>query len=48
MSTSGTVIHFIGGGCQSHTPMKYTALNRNFVSNMCNVFQKGNPGIKWD
>lgn len=47
-STSGIVIDYIGGGCQSPNPKKYTVLNRNFVSNLHNIFQKCNPGKKWD
>jgi hypothetical protein len=45
MSTSGTVIHYIG--CFSPlTPRNYIVLNGNFVLDLRDVFQERNPGVK--
>ena len=46
MSISVTVVHYVGWGCQSSKPRKYTVLNWNFVFNLCNIFQAHNPGVK--
>jgi len=48
MSNSGIVIHYIGGGCQSPNPRKYTVLNENVMFDLCDVFQEHNPGVKQD
>jgi len=48
MSTSGTVIHYIGWGCQSSESPGNTLLNGNLVFNLHSIFQKCIPGIKQD
>jgi hypothetical protein len=47
MFTNGIVIHYIGWGCQSHNPRKYTVLNGTIVFDVHNIFQEHNLGIKW-
>ena len=47
-SASGVVIHYIGWGCQTPNPRKYTSLNGNFVFNVHIVFQEHICGVKWD
>ena len=44
LSTSGTVIHYIGWGSTSPNRREYTLLNRNFVFHLWNIFKECNPG----
>jgi hypothetical protein len=49
MSTSGVVVHYVGRGCLSHNPRKYTVLVGCFVFdlcdfNLCDIV----PGVKRD
>ena len=48
MSASDIVINYIGWGCQSPNPRKYTVLNGNFVFNLCELFKEHNLGAKSD
>jgi len=53
MSTSGIVICYIGRGCLSHNPRKYTLLIGWFVCDLCNfslcdIVQEHEPGVKRD
>ena len=48
MSTSDIVIHYIGRGCHSPNPRKYTALNGNFGFDLRDVFQEGIHGVNRD
>ena len=51
MSTSGIVIHYIGRGCLSRNPRKYTLLIGLFVYDLCDfnlhdIVQEHKPGVK--
>ena len=53
MSTTGTVTHYTGWGCQYPNPRKYTILNGNSVFNLHDlnlhdIFRECNPGVKRD
>jgi len=53
MSASGVVVCYVGRGCLSHNPRKYTLLIGWFVCdlcdfNLCDIVQEHKPGVKRD
>jgi hypothetical protein len=46
--TTGTVIHYIGWGCQSPNPQEIHCFKCKFCVWLCKIIEERNPGVKQD